>query len=274
MPETRSGLDSSKWREVDTTGDAEFFVGYLDRVAVGLRAVRQEMIRALEIFPGASVLDVGSGTGEFLFDVASVIPNVRAVGIDPSTALNDVGRARAATAGLQVEFVSGDAEHLDFPDSSFHRINCARVLLHLDHPDAAVTEMARVLAPNGRIAIWEPDFDAFMMDSEDLAIATAVRSHLTAALRNPDIGRRLRRLVLEAGLELVELSGTARPVPSLQYADSQFHFFAALEAAVASGEVSSKAAARWRAWLERADACNQLFLSPVGFHALATKSSS
>jgi hypothetical protein len=133
--------------------------------------------------------------------------------------------------------------------------------------------MARVLAPGGRVAIWEPDFDAFMVDSDDLSVATAVRRHLTSALRNPDIGRRLRRLVFEAGLELVHLSGVARPVPGLQHADNAFHVFAALEAAVAAGDVDSDAAARWRAWLEQADSRNQLFMSPVGFQAIATRGS-
>jgi ubiquinone/menaquinone biosynthesis C-methylase UbiE len=170
-----------------------------------------------------------------------------------------------------VEFVLASAEHLDFPDSSFDRVACSRVLLHLEHPHAAVREMARVLVPGGRIAIWEPDFDALMLDSDDCAIASAVRKHLTAALRNPDIGRRLRRLILEAELDLVELSGTVRPVPTLQYADNMFHVFAGLDAAVASGDVGSEAAAAWRASLEQADARGHLFISPVGFRALASK---
>ena len=267
------GLDSSRWREVDTTDDAGFFVGYLDRAAVLLRDARQEMMAALEVFPGASVLDVGSGTGEFLIDVACTVANVRAVGIDPSAALIDVGRSRAEIAGVRIAFVRGDAEHLDFRDASFDRVNCSRVLQHLERPEAAVKEMARVLASGGRIAIFEPDFDALMVDSDDLAVATAVRRHITAALRNPDIGRRLRRLVVEAGLELVHSSGVARPVSGLQQADHGFHLFAALEAAVAAGDVGSDAAARWRAWLEQADSRGQLFMSPVGFQAIATKDS-
>ena len=133
--------------------------------------------------------------------------------------------------------------------------------------------MARVLAPGGRIAIWEPDFDALMVDSDDLAIAAAVRKHLTAGLRNPDIGRRLRRLVLDAGLDLVELSSTVRPVATLQNADNQLHVFAALDAAVAASDIGPEAAAAWRAWLEQVDARGQLFIAAVGFLTVATKSS-
>jgi SAM-dependent methyltransferase len=273
MPEDGAGLDSSKWRAVDTTGDAEFFVGYLDLAAGLLRDARRETLRALQLFPGATVLDVGSGTGEFLIDVTCSIQDVRAVGIDSSAALTDAARSRAEAAGVKIELLVGDAEHLDFPDASFDRINCSRVLLHLERPDAAVQEMARVLAPGGRIAIWDTDFDAILVDSNDLAIATVVGKHLTAALRNPDIGRRLRRLILDAGLDLLELSGVVQPMPTLQHADDAFHLLASLDAAVAAGDVSSEGAAAWRASLEQSDARGHLFIAPVGFRAVAAKNS-
>lgn len=118
------------------------------------------MLRVLDLFEGASVLDVGSGTGEFLMAAVRSVASVRAVGIDASASLNEVGRSRAEAASLKIEFVLGEAEHLDFPDSSFDRMSCSRVLLHLERPHAAVAEMARrVLAPAGRMVIWEPDFD-------------------------------------------------------------------------------------------------------------------
>jgi SAM-dependent methyltransferase len=272
MPEVAAGLDSSDWRAVDTTGDAHSFVGYLDRVADLLQDARQETLRALELFPGASILDVGSGTGAFLIDAARSVADVRAVGIDSSAALTEAGHSRAEAAGVKIELIVGDAEHLEFPDASFDRINCSRVLQHLEHPDAAVKEMARVLAPGGRMAIWEPDFDAILVDSNDLAISRAVRTHLTAPLRHPDIGRQLRRLILDADLILVELSGAViPPAAGLQEADGYYQIFAALDAAVAAGDVSSEGAATWRRWLEESDARGHLFIAPVGFFALVAK---
>jgi hypothetical protein len=56
------GMSSSCWRGVDT-GDPGFFVGYLDRAAAGLREARREAAAVLEVQPGCSVLDVGSGPG-------------------------------------------------------------------------------------------------------------------------------------------------------------------------------------------------------------------
>jgi SAM-dependent methyltransferase len=265
------GMDSARWRKVGANDDGDFFVGYLDRAAIGLRDARLELMQALDVTERDSVLDVGSGVGEFLLELVGRVPGVRAVGVDASPVLIETARRRSDAAGRRVEFRVGDVEDLGFPDGSFSRVNCSRVLLHLNRPERAVEEMARVLSPGGRVAIWEADFDALMVDSDDLATATAVRRHLVAGLRNPDIGRRLGRLVLSAGLELVEVSSIARSASSLEYADNQFHLLAYLDAAVAAGDVSVGAATAWREWLEAADARGQLFVAPVGFHVIARK---
>jgi ubiquinone/menaquinone biosynthesis C-methylase UbiE len=145
------GLSSSCWRDVDA-GDAGFFVSYLDRAAGALRDARRQLAAALELRPGCSVLDVGSGVAEFLLEQAMAFPGIRAVGVDASAALTASARRRAEAAGADVAFVVGDAESLDFADGSLDRVNCSRVLLHLEHPDTAVAEMARVLGPGCRAA--------------------------------------------------------------------------------------------------------------------------
>jgi hypothetical protein len=117
----------------------------------------------------------------------------------------------------------------------------------------------------------EGDFDALVIDSDDLAVADAVRAALSATQRNPDIGRRLRRLVLDAGLEAVQVAGQVRFLPSLAAANHAFRLFQHLETAVESGTVSRDAADRWRAWLEAADASNRLAVGGVLFLVLARK---
>ena len=145
MTDPARAFTSSGWRDVDATGDAEFYLRYLDRAAASpaLRAARREIISALEVRPDSSVLDVGSGAGEFLIEVAEAVPGVRAVGIDPSETLVSTAKSRAEAAGMAVQFSLGDVERLEFPDSSSDRVHCSRVLQHLDHPEIAVREIAR-----------------------------------------------------------------------------------------------------------------------------------
>ena len=266
--------ESREWQGVDRTVDPDFFVSYLDRGAAVLRDSRMEIMRQLELVPGCSVLDVGSGAGEFLIEAASSVELAHAVGIDISEAMVNTATSRARKAGVAVQFAIGDAQRLNFPEESFDRVNCSRVLLHLDDPAAAIAEMTRVLVPGGRIAIVEPDFDAMMIDSDNLDIADAVRRRLTARLRNPDIGRRLRRLLLASRLELLRLSGMAFPVTSLQTADDQFNLLDRLDEAVKVGEVGVEEANQWRGWLQAADEANRLFVAPVLFQAIARKPAS
>jgi SAM-dependent methyltransferase len=261
---------SGRWQRIDSTGDPDWFVAYLDRGADILRDSRMEAMRLLEFDAGCSVLDVGSGAGEFLIEVASRVEGLRAVGIDFSESMVKTARSRAQEAGVVVEFATGDAHRLDFPDESFDRVNCSRVLLHLNDPAAAIGEMARVLVPGGRVAIVEPDHDALMIDSDNLKVARAVRRQGAAGLRNPDIGRRLRRLLLASGLELLRLSGMAFPV-SLQTAVDHLHLFGHLESAVKAGDIDANEANEWRIWLERADAVDRFFFAPVLFQAVAKK---
>jgi SAM-dependent methyltransferase len=263
-------MSSSCWRGLDN-GDPAFFVGYLDRATAGLQQARREAAAVLEVLPGCSVLDVGSGTGEFLIELALAYPRVRAVGVDSSAALTAVARERAVAAGAQVALAIGDAERLAFVDGSFDRVNCSRVLLHLERPEAALAEMARVLAPGGRAVLWEPDFDALMIDCDDLATARAVRDALTAGLGNPDIGRRLPRLAVAAGLDLAEVAGRAVPMPSLAHAVAQLHLFEHLASAIRGGAVTAPRAAAWRAQIQAADAAGHAVVTPVGFRVIAVK---
>jgi SAM-dependent methyltransferase len=271
MPVDAYGLDSDRWRDIDSGGDAEFFVGYLDRAAAGLRAARVEAIEALAVPKGAAVLDVGCGVGQFIVEIAQQFPGVHVIGIDASAKVVEVARARAERAGASVQFHVGLADQLEFVDQAFDRVNCSRVLVHLDDPAAAIAEMHRVLKRGGRVSIWEPDFDALLIDSDDLATSDAVRGTLTRTLSNPDIGRRLRRLACDAGLKVTDVTATARPVSSLEYANQQFHLFAYLDAAVDAGVVSEDAGRRWRTHLERADVDGTLWISPVGFRLVAER---
>jgi hypothetical protein len=87
------------------------------------------------------------------------------------------------------------------------------------------------------------------------------------------MGRRLHRLVHGAGLQVLETTAVARGIRDLTTAQTQFHVLDHLDAAVAAGEVSHEAAARWRAGLEAAESAGILFISPVGFRLLAAKPS-
>lgn len=103
---------------------------------------------------GHRVLDVGCGTGVLARAAHHRVGRTgRVVAIDPNDGMLDVAR-RAEPA---IEWRSGVAERLPFGDDSFDRTVSQFALMFFADSDAALSEIARVTAPDGRIAIaiWD-----------------------------------------------------------------------------------------------------------------------
>ncbi|OGY32315.1 MAG: hypothetical protein A3C02_04205 [Candidatus Andersenbacteria bacterium RIFCSPHIGHO2_02_FULL_45_11] len=107
------------------------------------RAREKKMIKLITQWgTGDAYLDVGCGTGLILRHLPK-----GSVGID----LNPRHLERAKKYVPDATLVLGDAEKLEFPDSSFSTVICTEVLEHLVHPQKALAEIRRVLKPGGRL---------------------------------------------------------------------------------------------------------------------------
>lgn len=109
----------------------------------------QRVRRLLGPFSGNEVvLDSGCGTGSFAFALA---PNVaEVVGVDTREEYLEAARE---TAPGNVRFVQGDAMQLPFGYAQFDLSCTHRVLHHVRRPELAVSELARVTRPGGRILV-------------------------------------------------------------------------------------------------------------------------
>lgn len=105
--------------------------------------------RLLGPFTGTeAVLDAGCGTGALAFALS---PNVaEVVALDPRVDYLEAGRAAAPES---VRFVEGDVTELPFGYANFDLACCHRVLHHVRRPELAVSELARVTRPGGRLFI-------------------------------------------------------------------------------------------------------------------------
>jgi len=105
--------------------------------------------RLLGPFTGTeAALDAGCGTGALAFALAPHVAEV--VGVDPRDDYLEAGRASAPE---NVRFVEGDVTELPFGYASFDLACCHRVLHHVRRPELAVSELARVTRPGGRLFI-------------------------------------------------------------------------------------------------------------------------
>ena len=109
----------------------------------------QRIRRLLGPFSGSEVaLDSGCGTGSLAFAIAPNVADV--VGVDVCEEYLEA--ARAAAPG-NVRFVAGDAMALPFRYAQFDLAGSHRVLHHVRRPELAVSELARVTKPGGRILV-------------------------------------------------------------------------------------------------------------------------
>jgi SAM-dependent methyltransferase len=104
------------------------------------------------------VLDVGAGTGANLAHVPAGVESV--VLSEPDGAMRRrlerrVGEARGAGPQVPVEVVAGSVPGLEFEDGLFDTILCTLVLCSVAEPSAALADLRRLLAPDGRLLFLE-----------------------------------------------------------------------------------------------------------------------
>jgi arsenite methyltransferase len=118
-------------------------------------AAWQHPIEWLDIPQGGIALDVGSGPGAVTASLARAAgPDGLALGIDISEPM--LARAVRAEAGPQVGFLRADAQRLPLRDQTVDAAVSIAVLQLIPDPAAALSEIARVLRPGGRLAVMVP----------------------------------------------------------------------------------------------------------------------
>lgn len=178
-------------------------IRWLDHRAAdaAVRQLRDWALTAVAVGPGQRVVDVGSGTGDDVREFAErVLPDGEAIGIEPNPGLRAEAERRAANSTAR--FLGGTAAALPLDDACVDAVRCERVFQHLDDPEAAAAEFARVLRPGGRAVVIDMDWGTMILHSGDLAVTERVTSAMRADLPNPLAGRRIAGQLAGAGLEV------------------------------------------------------------------------
>src|SRR5688572_17931389 len=115
------------------------------------------LVAACGVSAGQRVLDVAAGTGNVAIRAAQTGASV--VASDVTLENFDAGRRAARTAGVDLEWIEGDAQALPFADDEFDVVtSCFGVMFAPDH-EAAASELLRVCRPGGVIGLinFTPD---------------------------------------------------------------------------------------------------------------------
>lgn len=177
-------------------------VGFRDAVLSGwFNNDTGELFRGVPIAPEDVVVDVGCGEGGSL--AFSARRGAHVVAIDHDAAALERAREKIeATAARVKEYHVSVAEQLPVADGKATRVICTEVLEHVDDPAVVLRELVRIGAPGAFYLITVPDPVA---EGVQQKIAPPVYfqrpNHLRILPREE-----FRRLVTDAGLEIVEVS--------------------------------------------------------------------
>jgi SAM-dependent methyltransferase len=202
--ELMSANDSATWQPDYIAKNRAAQGKYLEAVSATsfLQQVAANAMQLLDLQPAQRVLEVGCGTGIFLPRLAAQVgPAGKVVGIDHAESFVLEARSTVAAAGLStsVTVEQADAYHLPFDDGVFDAAHCERVLMHLDDPDAALHEMARVVRRGGVIVAAEPDWAGVRIDHPDRQVFNVVFERALGYRQN-DMGLTLFRRMAQIGL--------------------------------------------------------------------------
>lgn len=99
------------------------------------------------------IIDLGCGTGYYLFLLSSLPVKLYLTGFD-----NDKEALKEAKAKLskKIKFIQGDLHKMPFKDNLFDKVVLSEVLEHLEKDGVAVKEIFRILKPGGILVISVP----------------------------------------------------------------------------------------------------------------------
>ncbi len=142
--------------------------------------------------PARSVLDIGSGSGEFLFLMKELGKSVK--GLEPNVGYSDFCRKR-----LGLDIRTGEIDSFE-PGERFDHIRLSHVVEHLRDPVDKLRRVAGWLSEGGTLYVEVPDFETYC------AKKTPGKIFHYGHIYNFDRDS-FERLVAAAGLRIVERAG-------------------------------------------------------------------
>lgn len=138
-----------------TFEDSENFIATFDEAPLWSAAFGLLLLKHLELKPGMTVIDLGSGAGFPLMELAGRLGNSsKLYGIDPWLNANKRAKQKIENYGLKnVEIIESSAEKISFGDNTVDLIVSNLGINNFENPELVFKECYRVLKPGGRLAL-------------------------------------------------------------------------------------------------------------------------
>ncbi len=185
-----------------TAADEQRRLSLLNDVLLNNGSLREMALRGNE-----SILDFGSGLGQFTRAMARAVPRGQVIGIERNQE-QLAGSQRLADAdneGALVEFRRGDVLNLELPREEWGAFDVAHarfILEHVPDPLRVVQTMVRAVKPGGRIVLADDDHGVLRLWPEPPGFTDLWNAYIRTYDRignDPYVGRRLVALLHQAG---------------------------------------------------------------------------
>lgn len=159
-------------------------------------SVRRFLCKMANLNHSHRILEVGSGTGAFLGEVAADT-GAEIIGVDIS-----IKPLQFAQRQVSAKYVGADGLSLPFSNQTFDAGVCHFLLLWVSDPLAILKEIRRVVCPGSAvIAFGEPDYGGRIDHPKELeALGEAQTQALISQGADPMTGRKLKSLFIKSGL--------------------------------------------------------------------------
>lgn len=128
-----------------------------DIMSLGMhRLWKDTMVSSMHLVKDSEVLDLAGGTGDIAIRILTKEPSSRVTICDINPNMLKKGRDKAINSNqLNFDWVCANAEELPFEDSKFDYCTIAFGIRNVSNRKKALSEMHRVLKPNGKFICLE-----------------------------------------------------------------------------------------------------------------------
>jgi len=176
--------------------DSEAFINTFDEAPLWSAAFGLLLLKHLEQRKGITVLDIGSGSGFPLMELAGRLGSTSACyGLDPWKNANERARTKVKNYGLDnVQILEGTADQIPLKSNTIDLIVSNLGINNFEHPNVVFSECCRILKQGGKLALttnvnghWQEFYYVFQSTLQQLGKNDIVEKLTQQQLHRGDV---------------------------------------------------------------------------------------
>ena len=209
-------------------------------------AQRLKTLDMMGVGAGDRVLDIGSGPGLLLKEIAAIVGETGlAAGVDASDSMIALSKNRCSKIAL-VHLEQADAINLPFADETFDNVVSSQTLEYVEDLDRALSEARRILKPNGRMLIVDTCWDSVSWNSSNAELMARILKGFEGHVAHPNLPYGLSSRLENAGFTVTAME--AFPLLNTRYSLHSYSAFlmrGIFKYVTEQGEIEASDATDW-----------------------------